>query len=153
MGGIWAVVKPYMTEISFLVTFTVLIFSIFGLKPHEWWRRRKERREAVERLVKAASKIEESIESNRRIDAKLNGVATKIETVCCNTSAHEGRIRKIEDLLTQHAKMIDNSLEERKLTSMGMLALLDDAIDKRGANGKAHAARDGLEAYLHERAH
>ena len=153
MGDIWAVIKPYMTEISFLVTFAVLIFSIFGLKPHEWWRRRKERKEAVERLVKAASKIEENIESNKRLDAKLNGVAKKIETVCCDTSAQEERIRKIEELMAQHAKMIDNSLEERKLTSMGMLALLDEAIDKRGANGKAHAARDALEAYLHERAH
>ena len=153
MGDIWAVIKPYMTEISFLVTFTVLLFSIFGLKPHEWWQRRKERKEAVERLVKAASKIEDNIESNKRLDAKLNSVAERIETVCCDSSTHEGRIQKIEELLAQHAKMIDNSLEERKLTSMGMLALLDEAIDKRGANGKAHAARDALETYLHDRAH
>ena len=153
MSDIWAVIKPYMTEISFLVTFTVLLFSIFGLKPHEWWKRRKERKEAVERLVKAASKIEANIESNKRLEAKLNSVASRIETVCCDTSAHEGRIRKIEELMAQHARMIDNSREERKLTSMGMLALLDDAIDRRGANGRAHAAREGLEAYLHDKAH
>ena len=101
--------------------------------------------------------------ADHKRDQALDEIVENFKSITCATSLANENARQIKELtermdqfheeqkalwtmINRHEESLNNSLEERRLLSKGLLGILDDAIE-RGANGKVHEARNDIMEY------